>query len=150
MPVGGIAMFYLDDNGDVVERDRLRAIDIDGKMLKPGERVLDGALEVGQVVQAADLLECTITHVYALDPVFLSQELGSSLSRGEILCLKFLTPTNHFHRRFFLLGNDIGYFLLIGEETEFDFIGLAEADLSPPDIEGNDYDDDCDIDFLML
>ena len=141
-------MLYLDQQGDVVEMDRLRAIDIDGEMLKPGERVLNGALEVGQVVQAADLLECTITHVYVLEAIFLSQELSSSLSRGEILRLTLPKPTNHLHRRFFLLGTGTGFFLLIGEETGFEFIGLAEADLSPPDIEGNDNDDD--IDFLML
>jgi hypothetical protein len=150
LPVGGIAMLYLDENGDVVERERLRTIDIDGDMLKPRERVIDGTLEVGQFVQTVDLLECTITHVYALEPVFLSQELGSSLSRGEILSLRLSVPTNHFHRRFFLLGNETGYYLLIGEEAGFDYIGLSEADLSPPDIEGNDNDDEDDIDFLML
>ena len=150
LPNGGTALLYLDGNGNVVERDQLQAIDMDGEMMKPGESALNGALEVGQVVQAADLLECAITHVYALEAIFFSQELGTSLSRGEILRLTLPTLTDHLSRRFFLLGNDTGYFLLIGEETGFKFIGLAEADLSPPDMEEDGCDDGHDIDFGML
>ncbi len=150
LPTGGTATLYLDGNGDVVERNQLQAIDMDGEMLKPGERVLDRAFEVGQVVQAADLLECTITQVYVLEPIFLSQELGSSLSQGEILYLTLPTPTNHLFRRFFLVGNESGFFLLIGNATGFEFIGLAEADLSPPDMDEDGSDDGYDIDFGML
>jgi hypothetical protein len=132
LPTGGMAMLYLDESGNVVERDRLRAIDIYGGMLKPGKRVLNGGLEVEQIVQATDLLECTIAHIYALEAIFLSQELGSLLSHGDIILLTLPTPTNHLHRRLFLLGNDAGYFLLIGQVSGFEFIGLTEADLSPP------------------
>jgi hypothetical protein len=64
--------------------------------------------------------------------------------------LKLPAPTNHPYRRFFLLGNEIGYFLLIGEATGFEFIGLAEADLSPPDMDEDSCDDVNDIDFGML
>ena len=150
LQTGGTGTLYLDGNGDVVERDQLRAIDMDGEIVKPGESALNGALEVGQVVQSAVLLECTITHVYALEAIFLSQELASSLSQREILRLTLPPSTNHLYLRFFLIGNDSGYFLLIGEETGFEFIGLAEADLSPPDMDENSYDNDDDLDFGMI
>ena len=150
LPAGGTAILYLDKHGDTVERNQLRAIDIGGEMFNPGESALNAALEVNQVVQADDLLECTITHVYVLEAIFLSQELGSSLSQGEILYLTLPTPTNHLFRRFFLVGNESGFFLLIGDATGFEFIGLAEADLSPPDIDEDGIDDGNNIDFGML
>ncbi len=48
----------------------------------------------------------------------------------------------------FLLGNAEGYFMLVGKRTGFEFFGLAEADLSPPDI---DFEEDADdLDFYMI
>ncbi len=142
LPNGGTALLYLDENGDVVERSRLQAIDADGEITTQGESTPDAALELGQLVSAADVLDCSITHAYALEPVFICAELEASLSRGEIYRL----PDCNDHRRF-LIGNGEGYFMLVGKPTGFEFVGLAESDLSPPDIE-DDYDDN--IDFGML
>jgi hypothetical protein len=140
---GCTAALYLDEAGDVVERSRLQAIDADGEITMPGESTPDAALEVGQVLSAAEVLDCSITHAYALEPVFISAELEASLSRGEIYRLPECNG-----RQAFLLGNDAGYFLLFGERTGFEFIGLAEADLSPPDLDGEYMDED--LDFAMF
>jgi hypothetical protein len=150
LPTGGTAMLYLDEHNDVVEREHLHVIDTDGEIMKQGDSVLNEVLEIGQVVQAADILECTITHVYALEPIFLSQELNSLLSEGAILRMPLPDLANQNHRQSFLLGNDNGYFLVIGDATGFEFIGLAEADLSPPDFVEDGYDTDDDIDFGMF
>ena len=148
LPTGGTTILYLDEQGDVVERNQLQVTGTDGESMKQGESALSAVLEIGQVVQAADLLECTITHVYALEPIFLSQELNALLSECAILRIPHSDLANQNHRQSFLLGNDNGYFLIIGESTGFEFIGLAEADISPPDIVEDGYDDD--IDFGML
>jgi hypothetical protein len=144
LPTGGTAMLYLDEHNDVVERDHLHVIDTDGEIMKQGESALSVVLEVAQVVQAAELLEYTITHIYALEPIFLSQELNSLLSDGAILSMPLPDLANH--RQSFLLGNDNGFFLIVGESTGFEFIGLAEADISPPDVVEENYD----IDFGIL
>jgi len=148
LPTGGTAMLYLNEQGDVVERDQLQITGTDVEIMKLGESTLSTVLEIGQVVQAAELLECTITHVYALEPIFLSQELNALLSEGAILRMLLPDLANQNHRQSFLLGNDNGYFFMIGETTGFEFIGLAEADISPPDIVEDGYDTD--IDFGML
>jgi len=151
LPNGGSAMLYLDEQGDVVERNQLRAIDPEGDVIKPGESTPDAALEVVQAGEAAEVLECGITHVYALEPVFICAELEASLSQGAIYRLPFPTPTGSNNRQSFLLGNNTGYFLLLCcERTGFEFIGLAEADLSPPDIGEDGYDAGDDIDFGMM
>jgi hypothetical protein len=143
LPNGGTAVLYLDENGDVVERSRLQAIDADGETTASGESTPDVALELGQVVSAADVLDCSITHAYTLEPVFICTELEASLSRGEIYRLPECN-----NRQAFLLGNDAGYFLLFGEPTGFEFIGLAETDVSPPEFDSEDTEDD--LDFYML
>ncbi len=150
LPAGATAMLYLDNQGDVVERNQLQTIDPDGDVMKPGESTPDTVLELGQVVEAAEVLECSITHAYALEPVFLSAELEDSLSQGTIYRLPLPQPTVCNGRQAFLLGSDTGYFFLIGEPTGFEFIGLGEADLSPPDIGEDGYDADADLDFGML
>ena len=132
--------FYLDEQGDVVERGQLKAIDGDGDIIAPEGTSPDAVLEV---MEAAELLECGITRVYALEPVFICAELEGSLSWGTIYRLAECNGC-----RAFLLGNEAGYFLLIGKRTGFEFIGLAEADLSPPDLEAEDMDED--LDFCML
>ncbi len=142
LPNGGSAMLYLDKQGDVVERSQL--ISPEGETAKPGESNINRTLEVVQAVEAADVLECSITRAYALEPVFICAELEESLSQGAIYRLP-----EHNGRRVFLLGNEAGY-LLIGERTGFGFIGLAEADLSPPDIGEDGYDVGDDIDFGMI
>ncbi len=145
LPAGGTAMLYLDGHNDVVERSQLRAIDLEGDVIKPGKSSPDAALDVSQAVEAAEVLECSITRAYALEPVFICAELEESLSRGAIYRL----PECNGRQRF-LIGNGEGYFMLVGERTGFEFIGLAEADLSPPDIGEDGYDVDDDLDFRMI
>ena len=72
------------------------------------------------------------------------------LSQGAILRMALPHTTRNENRESFLLGNDTGYFLLIGEQSGFEFIGLAEADLSPPDIGEAGYDIGDDLDFGMI
>ena len=144
LPNGGTASLYIDEHGNVIERNQLKTID-DGEeeVVAPGESNPNTLPEAVQIATATDILECGITRVYALEPVFICAELEESLSQGVIYRLP-----DYKGCQAFLLGNDGGYFLLIGDRTGFEFIGLAEADLSPPDLEAEDMDED--LDFYML
>ncbi len=143
LPNGGTALLYLDEDGDVVERSQLHMIDTEGDVIAQGESSPDSALKLGQVVSAAEVLECSITHAYTLEPVFICAELEASLSAGTIYSL----PDCNGQRRF-LIGNGEGYFMLVGEWSGFEYIGLAEADVSPPDLDSEDTEDD--LDFAMF
>ncbi len=143
LPAGGVAILYLDDQEDVVERNQLQTIDPDGDVMKPGESTPDTVLELAQVAEATNILECSIAHVYALEPIFISAGLEALLSQGTIYRL----PECNGHQAF-LLGNDVGYFLLVGILTGFEFVGLAEADLSPPELDIDEVGNE--LDFTML
>lgn len=149
LPNGGTAMLYLDEQGDVAERNQLRGIYADGEVIAPGEVSSNEALELTEG-GAVQVLEYSITRAYALEPVFLSPELETSLSQGAIYRLSLSNYPGCNGRQSFLLSNDRGYFLLIGEHTGFEFIGVAEADLSPPEIGEDEYDVDDNLDFGML
>jgi hypothetical protein len=141
LPNGGIAMLYLDTQGDVVERNRLQGIDEEGEVAENPLSV--AVLEVVQIVTATEILDCSITHAYTFEPVFICTELEESLSEGTIYRL----PDCYDHRRF-LIGNREGCFMLVGKRTGFEFVGLAEADLLPPDFEAEDMDEE--LDFTLL
>jgi hypothetical protein len=143
LPQGGTSLLYLDGEGDVVERELLQTID------QAEDSTPDTGLEIGQTTSPLELLDYSITHTYHLEPVFLAADIESELSQGKMFTVTqaHSSDTNH---RMFLLKGDNGYFLLIGNPTGFDYIGLYEADLSPPndDEYSSDYADE--IDFRML
>jgi hypothetical protein len=143
LPNGGTALLYLDEQDDVVGRDHIQATDPAENSMVSKQTTTDTVIEIAQTVWATDVLDCSITHAYALEPVFICAELEVSLSQGTIYRLP-----EYNNRQVFLLSNDVGYFLLFGEATGFEFIGLAEADVSPPDLDFEDADDD--LDFSMF
>jgi len=148
LPSGSTALLYLDRQGDVVERSQLQTINQEGKTISNGNANPDEVLEIGETVLVTDLLDFTVTHAYSLEPVFLSPALEILLTKGIIFRLPLPLSNGASCREAFLLGNDIGYFALFGNRTGFDFIGLPEADFSPPDSE-DDFDGYDDLNFIM-
>jgi len=146
LPVGGTAMLYLDSQGDVVERNQLQAVDPEGGNGDSEELSPNEAMELGPAVSADEVLEYTIINVYMLEPVSIPSELVAILASGIIYC-QVSSPASHNGYQSFLLKNDLGYFLLVGEKTGFESIGLDEADLSPLD---NNNGGDDGLDFYML
>jgi len=146
LPTGGMAILYLTDEGDVVERNQLQAIDPEGSNGDSEESSPNGAMELGPAVSADEVLEYTIINVYMLEPVSIPSELVAMLASGIIYC-QVSSPVSHNAHQSFLLKNDLGYFLLLGRRTGFEYIGLDEADLSPLD---NNDDGDDGLDFYML
>ena len=134
LPPGSTATLYLDDEGNVVERDELR----------PARAEQDAApTPEPQAVEPAELLDHTVRQVYALQPVAVSDQLEAFLAATGICRL---TDSDGAGRARFLVKNDAGYFLLVGEHTGFEFVGPDQADLSVPD--GDEPWDD--LDFTML
>ena len=96
-----------------------------------------------QAVEPAELLDHTIRQVYALEPVAVSDPLEVLLSETGICRLDECDGTGKAR---FLVKNDAGYFLLVGEQSGFEFVGPDQADLSVPD--GDEAWDD--LDFAMM
>jgi hypothetical protein len=127
----------------VVERNQLQVVDADGKIIQKSE---SGMLEIEKILPVGDLLNFSITNVYQLEPVFVSSNLEESLSQGTMYSLPHFHDNGDENKQAFLFSSDNGYFILSGELTCFDFIGLSETDLSPPDIGEEPFEE---IDFSM-
>lgn len=134
LPPGSTATLYLDEDGDVVERGELRPTPAGQDAAPTGEP---------QAAEPAELLDHTIRQVYALDPVAVSEPLEALLAETGICRLDDGDETGKAR---FLVKNDAGYFLLVGEQAGFEFVGPDQADLSVPD-GGEPWDD---LDFAMM
>jgi hypothetical protein len=143
LPKGSAALLYLDDEGEVVERSQLQSVDASGKTIQKSESEILG---IEETIPTLDLLNFTMKDAYHLEPVFVSSNLEESLSKGTVYSLPHFHDNGDENKQAFLLSNDNGYFILSGERTGFEFIGLSEADLTPPDIGEEPLDD---LDFSM-
>ena len=134
LPPGATATLYLDEHGNVVERDELHST-------RTGQDAAQAAEP--QPAEPAELLDHTIRQVYALEPVAVSDLLETLLDETGICRLDECDGTGKAR---FLVKNDAGYFLLVGEQAGFEFVGPDQADLSVPDID-EQWDD---LDFAMM
>jgi hypothetical protein len=127
---------YLEADGDVVERAELRS--------REEPRPAQDKDPYPTAVEAATVLDCTVRQVYGLAPIAVSEPLEALLGATGV-CRLPTEPASPKRFRF-LVKNDVGYFLLAGEPSGFDFVGPYQADLSIPDA-GEGWDD---LDFAML
>jgi hypothetical protein len=134
LPPGSTATLYLDEHGDVVERDELRPARAGHDAASAGEP---------QAAEPAGLLDHTTRQVYALDPVAVSEQLEALLAETGICCL---ADRDGAGKARFLVKNEAGYFLLVGEQSGFESVGPDQADFSVPDAD-EPWDD---LDFAMM
>lgn len=134
LPPGSTATLYLDEDGDVVERDELRSDEAEPDAApKPDP----------ETAEPVELLALTIRQVYVLEPVAVSDPLEALLAATGICRLAEGDETDKAR---FLVKNDAGYFLLVGDDIGFELKGLDEADLSVPE-SAEAWED---LDFAML
>ena len=136
LPPGSTATLYLDNEGNAVERAEITSA---GKHQ-------DAQRNGGQpeAATAAEVLDCAIRQVYALTPVAIGEPLEGLLTATG-MCRLPSDPAFAGAARF-LVKNDAGYFLLVGERSGFGFVGPDQVDLSIPESDGA-WDD---LDFAML
>ena len=134
LPPGTTATLYLDDRGDAVERGELRSM---------GGGRDRASVREARAAEAAELLDGSIRQVYALAPVAVSGQLDELLALTGICRLD---GDDAGRESRFLVKNDAGYFLMVGEPSGFGFVGPDQADLSIPDA-GGPWDD---LDLAML
>ncbi|HUT37531.1 MAG TPA: hypothetical protein VNE39_28890 [Planctomycetota bacterium] len=137
LPLGTTATLYLDDQGDTVERGELRSARGGGNAASGSEP---------HPAEAIELLGCTARQVYVLVPVAVSGRLDELLAATGLCRLDAGDGGDGRGEARFLVKNDAGYFLLVGENAGFALVGPEQADLSIPDA-GEPWDD---LDLAML
>lgn len=156
IPAGGTAFGYVNPDGEWVDRSDLVPVDAKGKELVEIESSFKAPTEIIDEVSIEVFLDHSIRLCYRLngdDP--LPKPLMNALEQGKIFRIPFsyrggVDPDTAF----ILQGEQGSIWMLIGEETGVEFIGLEEAALCGRDkaqIDDEDDDDESDgLDFSML
>lgn len=156
IPAGGTAFGYMNPNGEWVDRSDLVPVDAKGKPLLEMESSFKAPTEIAEEVSIEAFLDHAIRLCYRLagdDPV--PKPLLVALSKGKIFKVPFSYRGGVDPDVAFILQGERGsIWMLIGEETSVEFIGLEEAALCGADraqIDDDEEEDEGDgLDFGML
>lgn len=145
IPPGGLAYAYLDDAWDTLERSEMKPVDASGAPVPIAPSTL-GKEQPLTPTTATRLLDHTCTTVYELRPEEVSEALTAALAAGDIFETRFNYRDDYADAAAFLLANDQGTFLLVGEPSRFEMLRQEQqpAELSE---EAEDTDD---LDFGMM
>jgi hypothetical protein len=107
---------------------------------------------IGEVVEATQLspveaLNLRFGTTYALEPEVLSEGIKKELDSGVVLTFPFNPRADYEVETGVLVGNENGYFALIGQKNQYEFVGLASV-VSVAEEANSDASDD--LDFEMF
>ncbi len=107
---------------------------------------------IGEVVEATQLspveaLNLRFGTTYALEPEVLSEGIKKELDSGVVLTFPFNPRADYEVETGLLVGNENGYFALIGQKNQYEFVGLASV-VSVAEEANSDTSDD--LDFEMF
>jgi hypothetical protein len=107
---------------------------------------------IGEVVEATQLspveaLNLRFGTTYALEPQVLSEGIKKELDSGVVLTFPFNPRADYEVETGVLVGNENGYFALIGQKNQYEFVGLASV-VSVAEEANSDTSDD--LDFEMF
>lgn len=144
VPSGGAAYLYTDDAFDVVERSELVAVDATGARLPLCPSTL-GVAQPATEVAAERILDHIVTSVYALAAEEVGEALAAKLAAGAIFETRFNWREDYADAPAFLLKNAEGYFALVAQPTQFDFLARETILETAAEEESDD-----DLDFSMI
>lgn len=107
---------------------------------------------IGEVVEATqfspvEALNLRFGTTYALEPEVLSEGIKKELDSGVVLTFPFNPRADYEVETGVLVGNENGYFALIGQKNQYEFVGLASV-VSVAEEANSDTSDD--LDFEMF
>jgi hypothetical protein len=107
---------------------------------------------IGEVVEATQLspveaLNLRFGTTYALEPEVLSEGIKKELDSGVVLTFPFNPRADYEVETGVLVGNENGYFALVGQKNQYEFVGLASV-VSVAEEANSDTSDD--LDFEMF
>jgi len=142
---GMTAQGYFLNDGRSYKQSELEGFDASGKPLAKVPSTLGVSQDLVEVEpeQALNLSQQTI---YALEAVDFSKELKAALDAGKIFSFSFNYREDYQAELALLVGNGNGYFAIIGQPVEHEWVGFqAVVDLPP---ESDDSDEE--LDFEMF
>ncbi len=114
---GMIASGYFSEAGHQISRRELVGLDAEGKALPRLASTLNEAQSLHEAAPT-ELLDLAVSATYTLSPSTLGPDLASALADGRIFRCDFNYKAGFHLRTAFLVGNDEGAFLLVGDLTK--------------------------------
>ena len=133
------------DGGKQIESDEIGAIDENNNELELIPSTLGINQDLEGPIDPKDLLDLSITNVYSIIPDQISDDLKSSLEKGEIWKFNFNFRSDYRMETAYILKNESGYFAIVGIPFNIKMLIPNEA---PPEDEDEDMNDE--IDFEMF
>lgn len=123
---GSLEQGYLDPAGNWVERDALRALDQDGTTLAKRESSFKETIALAETMSLDDYLLHTAKLVYQLDAPL--ELIVAVAAREELYTFPFNYVASYAPDTAFLIESDGILFLIVGQPTGFDYVGLTEVE----------------------
>jgi hypothetical protein len=146
VPSGSLAMLYVDDAADTVERSELQTVDDHGNPVPLIPSTLGVAQDLSPAT-ARDLLDHVAATVYRLESATVPAGLAAKLAAGKIFRFRFSYRDDYSDHPAFLIQNEAGIFAIIGDAHGFDFVRQAAVATATDE---NDEAGDDDLDFSMI
>ena len=143
---GMTAQGYFDDSGAWVPNNRLVGLDAAGNPVPLQPSTLGEPQTLQGPVAPTELLDLAVRSVYVLSPEGLDPKLEAELKAGKIYKFTFNYRADYKPELAFLVGNASGYFALVGEPSESDWLELQTVVAEAAD----EADDDEELDFEMF
>ena len=132
------------EGGKQIESSEIGVIDEDNNELELVPSTLGVNQNLEGPLNPKELLDMTVTTVYSLLPDQISNDLESSLDKGEIWKFSFNFRADYRMETGVILKNDAGYFAIIGIPNQ---INMLSHNAPLPE---DDDDDDDELDFEMF
>lgn len=136
---------YFLSNGKSLKLSELKGYSVDGKELEKVPSTLDVAQELQGPISASEILDTMIQTVYLLEAEQIDESLKRELSKGNIYSFNFNYREDYSLEVGFIFENSEGYFVLVGEPIEHNWLSLEVA----PIFDFSDENED-DLDFEMM
>ena len=148
---GGTGIGYMTADGNWCDKDSLRPVDLEGEPITPVKSSFGAPIELTQEVSYDEYFQHSVRLVYQLElPENADKDpLIKKIVDGSIFKFKYSYRGGlEADTRFLLANDEKQVFMLIGDETTIQFVGLQEA-AAPAAAEDQDVDGDL-MDFGMI
>ncbi|MCL2128824.1 MAG: hypothetical protein FWH35_00525 [Treponema sp.] len=147
IPKGGLGLGLLSPEREWVERSSLKAVKPDGSEAEKIPSSYSSPIILGNTVDAETFLDHKISLVYQLDEA--PKELLSAIGE-DIYSFTYSYRDSFKGDSAFVLAAGGTLFMLVGQKTEFEMLGLAQAGVIDEDETEEDDEDSGELDFSMM
>lgn len=142
---GMTAQGYFLKDGTWVPQSDLSAISLDGKPLELHSSTVGVEVKLSEV-SPQEALSISFSNTYLLEAEDFSSKLKEALDSGKIFSFPFNVRDDYNVETGILIGNESGYFALIGNKVEYEECTLSNlASVSEESVDSSD-----DLDFEMF